>query len=392
MATKNNEELDESMFADIPSGDSLENDSIVSQETIERDYTKIKAEIEGEVDYEVPEMEQNNMRINFNEEEIEGTEEDGGEEEEQESEEPKRKRNSKNVDPIFGRERDEGEEDFRNPAYDTMTPKQKKESSSNLADMAIRAYEKLCSLGKSYAQFDDAKMQKKAMRGEFDMSVLSVHIPIDETGQETVSVKEFLDELNDNAEDIFTVSDDFKDEVYPLLCDIFSKNGWGMTPEQKLLSLVAEDVTPKVAGIVAIRKSIKDLTDIASSMVEEIKKQGYNPPPPPPKQEPKQEHKESGSRRHENPDFSENIYEDNSEDRCYSYDEDVERRETKEPKRSASKKKGRPKKEDVKEDDILDGKDIIIEKPKTKRKGRPSRKEVMESEIEDVEEMKEPDE
>jgi len=93
---------------------------------------------------------------------------------------------------------------------------------------------------------------------------------------------EFFKTYNDQMDNFITVSQEFKDEVTPLLEEIFAERGMGMTKEQRLLSLVVTDLFGK--GILVFQQR-----QILNSMIENIKAATtgmYTPPPPPPQPTP----------------------------------------------------------------------------------------------------------
>jgi hypothetical protein len=145
-------------------------------------------------------------------------------------------------------------------------------------------------MGKDYLKFDDDKMQAKALVGEFDFDVLRVQIPLNSSGTEKISIHDFLQSMNEQADQIMVVPDEFKEKVRPVLIEIFKKKGWGATPEQRLMLLVAEDAAPKLGAIFQIKKLANKLLENSMQILAQqkagIKNAKVNTMPPPAQQTP----------------------------------------------------------------------------------------------------------
>jgi hypothetical protein len=226
-------------------------DPLNESKTIQRDHSTFQPNIVGNV-ADVEELHLEAPVIDFNKQE--SIEEEQPIEEERHEQEPEHK----------GPERGE----IRNPAMDDLSPKQKAASAEYLAEQAIIGYETLNNFGKDFVKFDEDKQQLKAIKGEFDFAVLDLRIPISETTNQTISVKEYLDTINGQADQIFVVTEEFKSKVRPLLIEIFKKHGWGLTPEQQLIAYALEDAGPKIAGIIAIKSSLNQLISISMQILE----------------------------------------------------------------------------------------------------------------------------
>jgi hypothetical protein len=260
------DDQDDEMPVDIDIEQTSIKDPFLSDPVIERDYTKMHAEIDGEMPYEIPEPVFDKTRVSFNDDATEDLH-----------------------DPFLGqqgasRERAPEAEapergDVKNPAWDEMDAKAKKAGAAYLADTCINAYVMLNNLGKKWCTFSQEKLQGMALDGKIDLEVLSVEIPISES--DTVTIGDFLDQINSQSEEVFTVSEEFKTAAKPLLIEIFKKKGWGMTIEQRLLALIIEDAAPKVAIAFSIQSQFKTLIKSSMNILKEVKnsraeRDGYN--------------------------------------------------------------------------------------------------------------------
>jgi len=154
-----------------------------------------------------------------------------------------------------------------NPALDDAPNKTKNASAKYMADTALAVYQKLNDLGKDFCKLSEEKLQYKAIKGEIDLGILDFELPLDENDpSKTETVGKFIRTVNYQADEIFMVSDQFKDEARPILIEIFKKKGWGLTPEQRLLALVIEDAVPKVQAMMIIKSQLNQVLSIASSL------------------------------------------------------------------------------------------------------------------------------
>lgn len=263
----------------IPDNDSFELDEKViidpylSKPTVERDYSKAQGQVVNNIN--IPEIEEPVITpptIDFSKEsedkDIFSMPEDDG----------KKETDSDSGDGILGGSRG-SEESGRSSRFDfgsTEMPgmseadkKTKKTSAEYLADTVLAAYEQLNELGKNFVSFDEKKMQARAINGKFDFEVLSIELPMTEDGSIKKTVYEILQDMNGAAEETFVVNDEFKEKARPLLVHIFMKKGWGMTPEQQLLALLAQDMAPKIQQIVFIKTSINQMLKISMEILAE---------------------------------------------------------------------------------------------------------------------------
>jgi hypothetical protein len=228
-------------------------DPLVSEQVIERDYTKLDAQVIGHID-SVAEPIIDKQVIDLNATIIDDNRELYPPSEPTKEPEPKEEPGK-----------------VTNPGWEDLTSKQKNASSEYLAETCINAYVMLNELGKKWCSFDEAKMQSQALDGKFDFGILALVIPLSEDGSESITIGEFFDSVNKQAEEVFVVSQEFKDSVKPILIEIFKKKGWGLTPEQRLIALIVEDATPKVMVAFSIRSQFKQLIKIGMSMLNNQK-------------------------------------------------------------------------------------------------------------------------
>ena len=127
-----------------------------------------------------------------------------------------------------------------NPEMEDLSNKDKKDSAKYVAETIVGGYEFICGLVNRGLLFNENKLKKLQASGEID---LSMELPIG-NGQ-FMTIYEFIQEYNEQNKNALSVSQEFKDEIIPVLTKVLEKRGIGMTIEQKLLFIAGKDVATK---------------------------------------------------------------------------------------------------------------------------------------------------
>lgn len=227
---------------DNASTDEFAGDPFLNADVIERGYSKPNTDATAEdINNPIPEPQFERPLLN-----VEGGGEDG--EKTGESESPNEK--------------------FKmdNPDLRDAPNSVKKEGAKRLAREVIRAYIKLNEVGRNWVKFDKQKAVIKAAKGKLNLEVLRIELPLDDEGN-TIPVISLLDNMNTVADGVIVVSPEFIEEAEPLLIEVFSKHGFGLTPEQQLLLLFGQDILMKVSAIFSIKKGIADILAVATYQI-----------------------------------------------------------------------------------------------------------------------------
>ena len=148
---------------------------------------------------------------------------------------------------------------------DGQVSKEEEETNADgLVEVCYVAYGVLNQFGGKAARISNAKLSKYESEGLLDRKM---PVPVD--ANTTATVEEIVESLNTQVDDIFVVSDDFKERTRPLMKRIFLKRGWGVSDEQQLLIYVATDIQEKVVAAMQIRKSAKFQLDSFAAMYEQ---------------------------------------------------------------------------------------------------------------------------
>jgi hypothetical protein len=157
-----------------------------------------------------------------------------------------------------------------NPQVKQMSTKEKRMGSKRVADMLMTAYEWVNVAVDNSLLFNERKINKLQMDGELD---LSTPIPISAT--DTMSAGEFIQEFNSQSKGTIKVTQEFKEEVMPVLIDVLEEEGVTITKKQELAYLIGKDVAVK--GFMCYQ-SLQVKKDMLKMMIElsQVNKQSMN--------------------------------------------------------------------------------------------------------------------
>jgi hypothetical protein len=173
-----------------------------------------------------------------------------------------------------------------NPEMNDLPKKEKEMAASHVAKMIMQGYEFMHTIANKGMTFSDKKLNKLAREGEVDFSI---QIPYDYKSNQTMSAGEFINEFNEQQKDTLVVSQEFKEEVTPVLERVLKKRGVGMTDEQYLIFLFGKDIAIKSTQFMATRSQMSEIINQLKEMTSEMKNsgsRGYSTPPPPPQPTP----------------------------------------------------------------------------------------------------------
>ena len=89
-------------------------------------------------------------------------------------------------------------------------------------------------------QVSEKKLNKLQAEGEINLNAM-----IDYDYGKKMRAGEFFVEYNNQVKNILTVSDEFKEEVTPVLERVLAKRGIGLTDEQLLMYMFGKDIAAK---------------------------------------------------------------------------------------------------------------------------------------------------
>jgi len=118
--------------------------------------------------------------------------------------------------------------------------KDKRDAAGKMAGMIMTSYKWMNSYADSKLCFDEKKIKKMELSGELNLSV-----PIPISANEVITAGDFIEEFNDQSKGTIVVTQEFEEEVMPVLTEVLEKRGVGLTPEQQLMYLFGKDFLVK---------------------------------------------------------------------------------------------------------------------------------------------------
>jgi len=176
-----------------------------------------------------------------------------------------------------------------NEELNDLPNKDKAMSSEMMATMILDGYSQIFNIIEKTLKISDKKLRKLELDGEVDLNIV---VPFPNGVQ--VTMKEFVEEFNQQTVGTLEVTEDFKKEVKPVLIRVLQKKGIGLTDEQMLIYLFSKDIITKGVQIYALKSSVNEMIEMMKEQTLEYKRYNnnlqqppaaaYNAPPPPPTQ------------------------------------------------------------------------------------------------------------
>lgn len=146
------------------------------------------------------------------------------------------------------------EKEHFNSEFSELEPEVQDNSLDITVDVAIEGYSKLKMLFPWLLSISDRQLKKMHRKGEIDMDM-----PIRETRNSpiTITVQQYFHKFNNNIEKPFQTSPEFKEQLRPILKEVFKEKGVVVTPMQAALFLVGTDFAQSIqtAAVMAFDRS-----------------------------------------------------------------------------------------------------------------------------------------
>jgi len=169
-----------------------------------------------------------------------------------------------------------------NKDMNELPKKDRYDAAEKVTEMIMSAYK----WGNTWADrqllFDETKIAKMQREGEID---LNAEIPI--SPYQSIPAGEFIKEYNDQTKGTIVVTQEFVEEVSPILTRVLEKRGIGFTDEQYLYYMFGKDLLVK--GFM-MKQSLNVKKEMLNTMKEftQLLRGGATPPPPRPQAQPQQ--------------------------------------------------------------------------------------------------------
>jgi hypothetical protein len=175
-------------------------------------------------------------------------------------------------------------EDFKkrepfNPEMKDIPKKDKEMAAAAMATIVLQGYEWLHDLGNKALTISEKKLAKLQEAGEINLNAM-----IDYDYGRQMRAGDFFKEYNAQVGNSLKVSDEFKEEVRPVLERVLAKRGVGMTDEQLLMFMFGKDIAAK--GLMFVQQKQQQNYMIQSIREATAGQFVQQAPPPPPQPEP----------------------------------------------------------------------------------------------------------
>jgi hypothetical protein len=164
---------------------------------------------------------------------------------------------------------------------ESLSKKDLKLGAEAAADMLIAGYVWINALGNKWLQISKKQLARMEENGEINLQAM-----IDYDANHRITAAEFIEEYNQQVSNVLVVSDEFKDEVRPLLTELFIKKNVKISLETRILIVFGKDLAAKMFIIAQQKQQTKlILNAVREATANQIPKASPAPPPPP-RQEP----------------------------------------------------------------------------------------------------------
>jgi len=241
----------------------------------EKSYTGANIEVKGELPSEIPEPELQKTIIEFDDKgRLIDNENDESEQQEtpppsddsfdfkQPDEQPTATTDVVNEPP-------QEEKKSLKTMFSTDGEPDGEKKSRQLVKIIVKGYKWLFEQGYNFLELSDEKIKKQALNGKIEYEVLFVEMPLNESGTQTVTIYEFIEDYNKNLKTATTVDAEFLEEVEEVLTRIFVARGIGMSDEVYLAILVGSDMANRAVSIFSLKYSVSSIMKYATTMIRE---------------------------------------------------------------------------------------------------------------------------
>jgi len=170
-----------------------------------------------------------------------------------------------------------------NPEYDELSPAQKRKAAQKTADVILTTYANFLPVPfKKIASINIKKWERMHMADEMDMNMT-----VTEDG---TTVRSYAEDVNRQVEDTFVITEEMKEEAREPLIDLLMEQSLALTPTQRLMLVVGQQVLTMGMATVQFAVNNKHALNQFKEFHEERKAAGFgksspsSSPPPNPQQ------------------------------------------------------------------------------------------------------------
>ena len=171
-----------------------------------------------------------------------------------------------------------------NEDLEDLSAKDRKAQAEGLADVIIGVYEYAHQFPEGFVKINKEKAKQAQVKGEIN---LNAKVRFQDGTEKTI--ESVIDEYNNDLSGVFVVSQEFKDNVKPLLTRILQKKGVGLTDEEMLAYFVVMDLVQKGTMFYQLIRQKKATFEELKIISKNLGANGYTAPPQPTAQQPNSE-------------------------------------------------------------------------------------------------------
>ena len=133
-------------------------------------------------------------------------------------------------DEDYDDEDDDGGDKLGGDNLQDLSPAQKRKAAEKTADALLNMYCQFVPMPfVKWSSFSEGKLQKMVFENKIDLSMQL---------ENNVSVKDYIDGVNEQAQEVFKVTDETKEEIKDPLIDVLLEQDLALTPTQRLMLAV----------------------------------------------------------------------------------------------------------------------------------------------------------
>jgi len=171
-----------------------------------------------------------------------------------------------------------------NPEMKSIPKKETEFAAKQAAQMIIQGYEWAHGFANNGLKISERKLNQLQAEGEINLNAMISY----EYGK-TMRAGEFFQVYNQQVTNVLTVSDEFKEEVTPVLERVLAKRGIGLTDEQYLIYLFGKDIAAKSVLFFQHRATLNHMLEtIKAASTSQYAQQAPSPQPQPQRERPQQ--------------------------------------------------------------------------------------------------------
>lgn len=171
-----------------------------------------------------------------------------------------------------------------NPEMKSIPKKETEFAAKQAAQMIIQGYEWAHGFANNGLKISERKLNQLQAEGEINLNAMISY----EYGT-TMRAGEFFQVYNQQVTNVLTVSDEFKEEVTPVLERVLAKRGIGLTDEQYLMYLFGKDIAAKSVLFFQHRATLNHMLEtIKAASTSQYAQQAPSPQPQPQRERPQQ--------------------------------------------------------------------------------------------------------